>query len=318
MRLPDLDYSWFVYPPSDSRRGLPRPTRRYAASGDPPHARTEYWFGGLQGWQSGNCTLTVRSPGVWTASAPKRVLTDFPILGRLTVHQLMEEGLRQALQDIEDAGLTGRIDVSNTRTVGGTYCCRYVRGGSTPSPHAWAIAIDINPNHHLRGGRDVYDAAGTNYGEPVPPNLADIAPYFTRLGFTWGGHWVSPRDPMHFELTPLTLLIMAGETEKLPAAFVDRCLGGELASAKVSYPPAGTAIKIVIQHGEQHELIGEGIFDGETTRVPVRLMEAATAWAADRVGGCYELVVTDHIRDQRKVYITVANRSPVASDQEAK
>lgn len=316
MRLPDVDYSWFVYPASDSRHGLPRPTRRYAASGDPAHARTEYWFGGLSGVGTGGCVLKARSPGVWTSSAPKRVLVDFPIIGRFTVHQLMEDGLRRALQDIKDAGLADQIDVSNTRSVGGTYCCRYVRGGSTPSPHAWAIAIDLNPNHHLRDGRDVYSAAATNYQEAAPPSLAAIAPYFTRLGFTWGGHWVNPRDPMHFELTPLTLLIMAGERHRLPAAFVARCGeglpgAGSPVPTALQYPPAGTPVKIVIQHGDDYELLGEGVFDGEMTRVPVRLIERATTWAAARMasaegkGPAYELRVTDHLRDQRKVYVTV-------------
>ncbi len=316
VRLPDVDYSAFIYGPSDSRHGLPRPTRRYAASGDPAHARTEYWFGGLQGWQTGNCTLTTRSPSIWTASAPKRKWVEFPILGRLTVHELAVEALQRALQDIQDAGLAGQIDVSNTRTVGGTYVCRGVRGGSTASPHSWGIAIDINPNHHLRNGRDVLDTSDTNYEEAVPPSLAAIAPYFTRLGFTWGGHWVSPRDPMHFEVTPLTLLILAGETSKLPGAFVKRC-GGDLPTPEPHYPPAGTAIKIVIQYGDDSELLGEGVFDGETTNMPVRLVEKATAWAAARTAvscaatpgeatsGSYRLEVADHLRDQRKVYLTV-------------
>ena len=79
-----------------------------------------------------------------------------------------------------------------------------------------------------------------------------------------------------------------------------------------SYPPAGTPIKIVMQYGDSSEVIGEGLFDGQNTYVPVRLLEKATDWAAahspERPG--YQLTVTDHLRDQRKVYITVVPLVP--------
>jgi len=287
MKLPDVDYAAFIYPSSDSRHGLPRPTRRYAASGDPPHARIEYWFGGLRGWRSGDCTLVARTPGIWIARAPKRVLAELPIVGRFAVHELMADGLRQALLDIHEAGLAAQIDVANTRAVGGTYCCRGVRGGSTASPHAWAIAIDINPNHHLRGGKDVLDTSDTNYRWASPPSLSAIAPFFTRLGFAWGGHWGSPKDPMHFELTPLTLLILAGETDKLPKAYVERC---QPESVKSSYPGPGTPVRVVQLPDKLIECEAE--FDGEQVRCSLRKLAEALGFN-----------VYDHILDQGKVYL---------------
>ena len=49
--------------------------------------RQEYWFGGLQNWKSGNCTLTTWNTGLGLLHS-KRTLSNFPIIGRFTVYQL--------------------------------------------------------------------------------------------------------------------------------------------------------------------------------------------------------------------------------------
>jgi len=301
----NIDYSLFIYGKTDSRYGLPCYTKRYSGNW-PVQARTEYWFGGLQNWKSGNCTLTTWNAGLWTSAAPKRTLSNFPIIGRFTVHQLMQEPLYKIMSAIQDDGMASCIDVENTRTVGGTYVCRGVRGGSTASPHSWGIAIDINPNHHLRNGKEVLDKSNTNYNEASPPSLVAISTYFTRMGFTWGGHWQNPKDPMHFEITPLTLLILAEQYNKLPQAFVERCGGiQKVGIKKKGYPPAGTAVKIVMQYGDAYEYIGDGIYNGEYVEIPIRFLETITKWSQSKVGGPYVFNVVDHIIDQNKVYVVV-------------
>ena len=68
--------------------------------------------------------------------------------------------------------------------LGGVYADRAVRGGSRLSTHAYAAAIDFNPETN---------ALGTD-GEM---HLA-VVETFEELGFTWGGRWAR-KDPMHFQ-----------------------------------------------------------------------------------------------------------------------
>jgi hypothetical protein len=85
--------------------------------------------------------------------------------------------------------------------------------------------------------------------------------------------------------------------------------------AEPSYPPAGTAIKIVIQYGEEYVLLGEGIFDGQVVQVPVRMMAQATEWATKHVGSLYRFVIVDHVRTQGKAYVVVVPAPAAAAEE---
>ncbi len=77
------------------------------------------------------------------------------------------------------------------KTSGG-YNLRNITGGTTLSPHAYGVAIDINP------GANPYskDDKGGTLKTDLPPNVGQIA---AKWGLDWGGNWTSLKDPMHFE-----------------------------------------------------------------------------------------------------------------------
>lgn len=80
----------------------------------------------------------------------------------------------------------------------GAYACRAVADTHEPSMHAYAAAIDLNPqmaDYWLwRRGKN-----GTpTYANRMPPEIVEI---FERHGFIWGGKW-QHFDTMHFEYRP--------------------------------------------------------------------------------------------------------------------
>lgn len=79
---------------------------------------------------------------------------------------------------------------SEVGTTGGL-CVRQVRGGTGRfSNHSWGISVDLTV-----GGR--LPAFGK---ETVPEGMAELAKYFAREGWVWGGHFARP-DGMHFEVS---------------------------------------------------------------------------------------------------------------------
>jgi hypothetical protein len=74
-----------------------------------------------------------------------------------------------------------------------SYSNRNIAGTSTKSEHAWANAIDLDPQAN-RGDR--LGGGGSRQGI-LPANVNALA---QRFGLTWGGTWRSA-DPMHFEYT---------------------------------------------------------------------------------------------------------------------
>jgi hypothetical protein len=116
-----------------------------------------------------------------------------PIIGTVTCHRLIFGPLRGALNEVAARGLSGLIDVADTRR-GGCYAPREIRagGGTTGgsiSRHSWGLAIDVNPSQNPFGGTPRMD-----------PRLVEI---FRRWGFAWGGTWTLP-DGMHFELVQVS------------------------------------------------------------------------------------------------------------------
>src|SRR5262245_62070044 len=82
--------------------------------------------------------------------------------------------------------------------------CRYVRGTTTWSQHAYGRAIDLNPveNPYVdgprvvpRNGRRYLDRTDVRPGMVVRPGVALRA--FRRIGWGWGGTWAGAKDYQH-------------------------------------------------------------------------------------------------------------------------
>ena len=109
-----------------------------------------------------------------------------PFLGVIGCHRLMFKQLRGALNEIQARGLGGKI-----RSYDGCYVPRFIERNpnNSISLHTWGIAIDINAFEN-----------GLHQQSRQDPRVVQI---FKKWGFTWGGDWTSPKDPMHFQLGAL-------------------------------------------------------------------------------------------------------------------
>jgi len=121
----------------------------------------------------------IRQGATWLRAAYAE--QEVPIIGRLECHEAMFPPLTAALQELVDRGLEGLVDPADST---GCWAPR-VQRGSTPSSHAWGIAIDINVQGNHLGAEPT-----------MPPEVIEV---FARHGFVWGGTWPVP-DGMHFEL----------------------------------------------------------------------------------------------------------------------
>jgi hypothetical protein len=69
---------------------------------------------------------------------------------------------------------------------GGAFNFRTIRGSSHLSNHAYACAIDLDPDHN---------PLGADHGR-MPP---DVVSLFKAEGWRWGGNYHDRKDWMHFE-----------------------------------------------------------------------------------------------------------------------
>jgi hypothetical protein len=101
-----------------------------------------------------------------------------------------------------DAPPTG--DGNNTAA----YVCRATRGATSYSAHAYGLAIDLNPfvNPYSKGdlvlpelASAYLDRSWRRPGRVEPGDVVTRA--FGRVGWTWGGTFVSLKDRMHFSET---------------------------------------------------------------------------------------------------------------------
>ena len=143
------------------------------------------------------------------AQTSNLILQPVAILGRVYVHRRIAPAFAAVLKTIAERGDAALIDKGD---YGGTYNNRTVRRSTARSPHAWAIAIDLNVHHFLGPDGDDEKKTRTNFHcsrSEIAPSLAELAPYFNAWGFSWGGHWNRAYiDPMHFEATELTVKLL--------------------------------------------------------------------------------------------------------------
>jgi hypothetical protein len=77
----------------------------------------------------------------------------------------------------------------------GAYNPRAITGGTSPSPHAWGIALDSNWQTNPYSKRLIED-----YPEGLPEAIKAIRTKGGWQVFQWGGDWRSVKDAMHWEL----------------------------------------------------------------------------------------------------------------------
>ncbi len=71
-----------------------------------------------------------------------------------------------------------------------SYNCRKTVSGTSWSAHAWAAAVDVNPDDNPFSSKGILK---TN----MPREFREA---FKQHGFGWGGDWDSPKDAMHFSM----------------------------------------------------------------------------------------------------------------------
>lgn len=96
---------------------------------------------------------------------------------RVTCHRLIAPRLKAVFDEIKARGLSQHI-----RTFDGCFNDRNKRGGTSPSTHAWGIAVDINASANPMGQSRMTEGQ------------RQIAAVFQRYGF-----YQLPNDPMHFQ-----------------------------------------------------------------------------------------------------------------------
>ncbi len=124
------------------------------------------------------------------------------VFARLYRARFPIEGMRIATSLDLDARPTGDGNVS------GGFVCRPIRTGSSWSAHSYGLAIDINPfQNPFRRGDLVLPERASSYlnRDRVRPGMIRpdgvVVRAFADIGWSWGGHWRTPVDYMHFSAT---------------------------------------------------------------------------------------------------------------------
>jgi hypothetical protein len=103
---------------------------------------------------------------------------------------------------------TRRRDWFDTHDVTASFNCRPVTNGTSFSEHSYGWAVDINPlqNPYINADGVLRRAAKAfvDRSQDVPGMIHPgdgVVRSFARIGWGWGGDWLSLKDYMHFSLT---------------------------------------------------------------------------------------------------------------------
>lgn len=88
---------------------------------------------------------TAGSPPMALFTPPYPMVYEGKPVSKIGCHKLIEEPLKAALEEIAGKGKAW-IEKYGLNLYAGCFNFRRSRGGSTLSDHAWAIAIDLNPD----------------------------------------------------------------------------------------------------------------------------------------------------------------------------
>lgn len=126
-----------------------------------------------------------------TKAAVRRNLIGTTFCGkRVAVHRKVVKSLHRVEQRIRKAEKANGWATWKPEVLQ-CFNWRVVRGGTSLSRHAHAIALDIDPAHNKMSAK--YDRHDTT---TLPVRVIKA---FEAEGWTWGGRWDAPCDPMHFQ-----------------------------------------------------------------------------------------------------------------------
>lgn len=104
-------------------------------------------------------TLTLPYPMVIAWDVPKKVT-------KVTVHKKVHDSLLRVLTNVLNHYGLAELQRLRLDYYGGCFAYRAVRGGTTPSTHSWAIALDFDPiNNQLNWGKDKATFARPEYNK---------------------------------------------------------------------------------------------------------------------------------------------------------
>jgi hypothetical protein len=87
---------------------------------------------------------------------------------------------------------------------GGSYNFRYnVNNPTVLSPHAFGLAIDLNPTTNIGNVNDINPCTQPSCKIDIPPEVVEA---FENHNFRWGGRFWCKFDPMHFEYIPSCII----------------------------------------------------------------------------------------------------------------
>lgn len=135
------------------------------------------------GWGAKNI---VRVPVPWVMS-----MGNIPIKS-IQINKIAADSLSSVLTKIWDRceHTQSKIHTAGCDCFSGSFAVRMIRGGSHPSMHSYALAIDIDAPHNPLAA----PASKTNFKSD-----SLVVKAFKEEGWVWGGDWTGRRDAMHFQ-----------------------------------------------------------------------------------------------------------------------
>lgn len=119
---------------------------------------------------------------------PFQMYYDSHPIKTITVNKMVATSLLKVFTEILDkcGHDQKRVDALGVSAYGGCYNNRPIRGSTNISNHAFAAAIDLDPNNNPLGAK---------IGKMSPI----VIQAFKNEEWLWGGDYKGRKDPMHFE-----------------------------------------------------------------------------------------------------------------------
>jgi hypothetical protein len=119
---------------------------------------------------------------------PFQMYYDSHPIKTITVNKMVATSLLKVFTEILDkcGHDQKKVDALGVSAYGGCYNNRPIRGSTNISNHAFAAAIDLDPNNNPLGAK-------TSKWSSI------VIEAFDREEWLWGGRYTGRRDPMHWE-----------------------------------------------------------------------------------------------------------------------